>query len=370
MLMKRRVVVTGGVLLLAVVAVVVTMVFFSNTMGDLNAEMNRNHVDAILASAEVKNESIVSVPVTYYDQTVDECANLYDVNMSNLVEARQFGWNECGYFHQALEKEIIEPTLSQDHLPVARGGKLLPNRGVNGENFDRWFKAIEGKSKTVAATFGLRYDADAASFYYENDNFCPLGGDGSKHLFTMNLNLPLKIMGEGKEEFLILADDDTWVYINDRIVLDMGGIHSTTAGQFEVRKDGEVYAAAGDEGFAYSGIKLKNGENIVVRIFHANRDSLESVFNLRLNNALLNVKDTTLASSDKKDDDTATIAYSPEESAHTAPLGESVTYIPDRSRMILTSVVVQASILGVLVVVTMVIISAVWRYARRDHTQE
>lgn len=377
--MKKNILIISGVAVLTLAAVIGTMVGLSNTVGELSVEMNRNQVDAILANANVEDESVLSIPILYYDQVMDECVDIYDASLNSLVEARQFEWSKCGYYNRAIETGMTEPTLDENYLPIAQGGSLLPDRGMKND-FARWFSTVDGKSKNYASTIDLRYDGTTASFSYENDDFYPLtkivvpdesvNSDGKNHLFTFNLGVPFEVMGEGKEAFSISADDDTWVYVNDKIVLDMGGIHGVTSGRFKIQDNGEVYTAVADEALAYSGVKLNNGEAAVVRIFHADRDSAESAIRMSFSNMLLNVTNTTLAKNDDGKDVGTTVAYNPEDPSYVAPLGESLTYTPDRSRMILTSVVTQASVMGALIVIVMIIVSVVLRQIRRGNTEE
>ena len=377
--MKKNILIISSVAVLTLAAVIGTMVGLSNTVGELSVEMNRNQVDAILANANVEDESVLSIPILYYDQAMDECVDIYDSSLNSLVEARQFEWSKCGYYNRAIETGMTEPTLDENYLPIARGGNLLPDRGMKND-FGRWFNTVDGKSKNYASTIDLRYDGTTASFSYENDDFYPLtkivvpdesvNSDGKNHLFTFNLGVPFEVMGEGKEAFSISADDDTWVYVNDKIVLDMGGIHGVTSGRFKIQDNGEVYTAVADEALAYSGVKLNKGEAAVVRIFHADRDSAESAIRMSFSNMLLNVTNTTLAQNDDGKDVGTTVAYNPEDPSYVAPLGESLTYTPDRSRMILTSVVTQASVMGALIVIVMIIVSVILRQIRRGNTEE
>ena len=76
--MKKNIVIITSVAVLALVAVIGTMVGLSNTVGELSVEMNRNQVDAILANADVTDESSVTIPILYYDQVMDECVDLYN----------------------------------------------------------------------------------------------------------------------------------------------------------------------------------------------------------------------------------------------------------------------------------------------------
>lgn len=354
--MKKAMAILGVAMVAVVAMAIATMVGLSSSVGDLANEMEQNQVDAILASADVKDESTVSVPVVYYKQTKDECVNLY----SEDAATRQFEWSECGYYKRALEKELTEPTLNAEALPVGKGGNLLSNRGMASAGFLRWFHTVEGKSEVKAANLNFKYDAESASFGYESENFEPVG---KRQLFTMNLGVPVNVMGG--EKFVISADDDTWVYINDKIVLDMGGIHGAMEGKFEINENGEVYTAVGDESLAYAGVKLDLDTQAVVRVFHANRDSAESVFNIKLTNMLVNVTDAVLANDDANAAG-AVVAYNPDDPTYVPPLGESLTVRPDKSRMMLTSVVAQAAAMVALAVVVAMVVTVAWRQARRE----
>jgi len=379
---KKALIIISIILVLTITAIVGTTVGLSNTVGELKTEISRSPVDAILANANVEDEAVVMVPILYYDQVMDECVNLYDVGMTDALETRQFEWAGCGYYNGALEQGMTETELDSNYLPVARGGNMLPNRGVKADSFTRWFNAVEGASQIYGENLSLRYDASTASFTYENENFYPLNNivvpdepvnkDGNNHLFTLNLGVPVQIIADGNEMFSVTADDDTWVYVGDRLVLDMGGIHEAMAGRFKITAEGEIYTAIGEEDLAYSGVKASANTGSIVRIFHADRNSESSVFRVSFSNMLLNVTDdTTLARGTNTGVvDGTTVAYNPEDPGYAAPLGESLTYQPNRSRVVLASAIVQALVLGVLSVALVASISVVWRYGRRDHSRE
>ena len=122
----------------------------------------------------------------------------------------------------------------------------------------------------------------------------------------------------------------------------MGGIHGVTNGKLEIHEDGEVYTAVAGEDLAYSGIQVAKDESSAVRIFHADRDSVESVLRLKFTGMNLNVIETQVAGTDG-----VQIAYDPSDPSYVAPLGETTTFTPDMTKGNL----IVATILGVLVVV-------------------
>ena len=376
--MRRKIIpiVCTVVPVLSMIALSVALFNLSQTMGELRTEISRSQADAILASADVENDTVVSVPILYYDQVADECVDLYDAGMASALNARQFEWSKCGYYNKNIETGITQPILNKEYLPTASGGDMLPNRGVNGDNFTRWFSAVEGKSKAYAGTLGLKFSKSTSSFSYENEEFYPLNSisvpdeavnrDGNNHLFTFNLGVPVQVLADGNEEFSIYADDDTWVYIGDKIVIDMGGVHEATTARFKINNEGEVYSAVNGEELAYSGVKLTRDTGAIVRIFHADRDSTESVFNMRFSKMVLNLtKDATLAKGDSVE-----VAYDPTNPSYIAPLGESLVEGPNRTNAMVASMVALVAVVVVLMAITIVSISVALKYSPRGRSQE
>ena len=257
------------------------------------------------------------------------------------------------------------------------GGELLSNSGMSGDSFERWFNQVEGKSNSYASVLNLTYDEKMASFGYRNEEFYPLdeidlatgesvNSDGHNHLFTLSLGIPFRVLADGREEFSIEADDDTWVFVGNALVLDMGGIHDAMVGRFRINEAGEVYAAVGNIEFAYTGVKLNAGDGAIVRVFHADRNSKSSLFGVRLSNMVPNVMNTTLASSDES----VEVAYDPANPSYVAPLGESLAVGPDNRQSLMTMIVIQVVTLGAMGALVVVSISVACRYLRRDRNQE
>ena len=363
----------GGLGLVALFAAVILMIVgMSSTVQDIEEVAVSRTPEVVLANAGVEDQSIVSLPVAYYDQRADECVNIYEAGLSDVLENRQFEWSKCEYYNTTIEKGLVEFGLGDDYLPVAVGGQLTPNRGVKGENFARWYNAVDGKSTSYAGVLQMNYRSAGAEFTFYSDDFYPLDEaefsagdmvnmDGHNHLFTMNFAVPFTVVAEGNEYFEVKADDDTFVYVGDKLVLDMGGIHAATTGRFLILESGEIYAATEGEDYAFSGVSVEAKDNSIVRIFHADRDSNDSVFNLKFRGMNLSVMNTTLANQK----DGVQIAYDPMDPSYVAPLGESAVFRPDTSK----GLIVLATIEGVLVVVFAFLAAGVIRFVVKTRKQ-
>lgn len=361
----------GGVALVAfAVATLVAIFGLSHTMTGIADATIQETPDAILASVGVVDGKKVALPVMYYDQKEDACVNMYDNSLRNALRNRQFEWQSCGYTGQRLEQGLVEYELGAESLPVAVGGKLTSNRGVMGENFTRWFSEVEGKSKGYAGVIEMDYKGEGTEFSFYKKQFYPLdavefsdgdavNGDGHNHLFTMSFAVPFMVMADGGESFEVKADDDTFVYVGDKLVIDMGGVHATTTGKFMINENGEVYAGVENADLAYTGVQLSSDEGSMVRIFHADRDASESEFNVKFAGMNLTVESTSLASNVAGSG--VQVAYDPTDSSYAVPLGVSKVVKPDGTGRL----IVLATVEGVLIVVFATLTAVLARFMIR-----
>lgn len=344
-----------GILAFAVftTAMVLSVVAMRSTIDEIAETAISRTPDAILASAGVTDGENVLLPVGYFDQRQEPCVDMYDLNLKNELYKREFEWASCEYYNNGFEQGLVEYKLDKNLLPVGVGGRLTPNRGL--KDISYWFAMVDGKNKNYYGNLEMSYSKDNAEFSFYSEDFYPLdeatfsdgdsvNTDGHNHLFTMNLAVPFTVLASGSEGFEIVADDDTFVFVGDELAIDMGGIHEAMVGKLMINEEGEVYSGVGEEELAFSGVKVKKGDGSIVRIFHADRNSGESVFGLTFREMNLGVMETKVA--DKKDGDGIQIAYDPTDPTYVAPLGESVVVKADGTR----GYIIMATIEGIMVI--------------------
>ena len=352
----------GVVALVAfVMATVLAVIGMSRTVNTIDEIAVSKSPSAILASAGLKEGENVYLPVAYYDQRADECLNIYDGSANEELARRQFEWSKCEYPNKEIEQGLVNFELDKEYGLVTTGeGKLIPNLGLS--NSERWFNNVEGKSANYTGALKLDYKPESAEFSFYHDEFYPLDGtefsegdfvneDGHNHLFTMNLAVPFMVLSSGEESFEIEADDDTFVFVGNKLVIDMGGIHDATTGHFIINENGEIYTGIGNQDLAYSGVTLTKNDSSIVRVFHADRDSANSVFNIVFRGMNLTITDSKLAN---REGDGVQIAYDPSDPTYVAPLGETTVVKPDGTK----GYIIMATIEGMMVIVFSVLIAA------------
>lgn len=222
---------------------------------------NEDGVPASWKAASLGNPDTISIPITYWDQRQDDCND----------PERQFEWSECRLYAKCIIRNVVKSRLGVDGLPIPAytnntdawtayhdvfTANVTGNDPVRStDNFYRWFhEAYDKNGKQLSK----RYDREVI-FHRNGDNSYEYGSKGTFPLddvdfskddsatktghnfhFTAHMRIPMKISADGTEQFWFSGDDDVWVFLNGQLVLDLGGLHMDTEGNFIINKQGNV----------------------------------------------------------------------------------------------------------------------------------
>lgn len=172
-------------------------------------------------------------------------------------------------FGGALAKGIVALDLGADGKPVF----ALPKSVTSKASFDQWYNDVPGVNIRIDYPIGLT-PVGNDQFEYVNSSFFPLDDMGfgnyaaTKHNFHFTTQINTEFKYVGGELFDFDGDDDLWIFVNGKLALDLGGVHSSVKGTV----DFDAQATQ---------LGIVKGGTYRMDIFHAERHTTASNFKIR-----------------------------------------------------------------------------------------
>lgn len=149
-------------------------------------------------------------------------------------------------------------------LAGSKGGAI-----TDADSFTQWFNDAIGVNASKSHTVVMR--DWGAGYEHRDDSFYPIdgklyGNEGQAHngYFTYDVSAAFIYEACTNQVISFEGDDDCWIFIDNRLVIDLGGVQPGTPQAFEVDR-----------------LNLVDGETYSFRLFYAHRNTGQPRFNLR-----------------------------------------------------------------------------------------
>jgi fibro-slime domain-containing protein len=216
----------------------------------------------------------------YATMNVQPNAEFYGVFVGDSMKV-----SPGGGFH--LDTDSIVPLgVCGNEIKDSLGAAAAPSFGgvFSAGSFDQWYRDALGVSLSASHAIALVRNGDGV-YEYADDAFYPIDGvlfgnegDGHNYYFTYTITAEFEYEGCGGQFFEFQGADDAWVYLDDTLVMDIGGLMPATGQIIEMER-----------------LNLVDGQVYELRLFFAHRYPNPPAFNLRTNIALWTDGDTLAA---------------------------------------------------------------------------
>lgn len=176
---------------------------------------------------------------------------------------------------------IVKASLADDGKPIYAGNPVtLTTHGK--ANFDAWYHDTPGVNQSLGSTILLsRVQEDPPLYRFDDQSFFPIdnkgfGNEGHEHNFHFTLDMNVEFRYRGGERFTFTGDDDLWVFINRRLAINLGGVHSSESRTVDL-----------DESASELGIEID--QVFTLSLFFAERHTNESHFRIDTSIAEFNI---------------------------------------------------------------------------------
>jgi len=202
------------------------------------------------------------------------------------------------YAGMGITPLLVQPMLDGGRKPVMDGrcaqlgvtAACPYDQQLTGRaSFDQWFRDTANVNVAIPSALLLGrlangsfvYDSGNRGFYpIDNQGWIasgredvaiadPVINDGRAHNFGFTTEIHYFFQYRGGESLVFSGDDDVWIFVNRRLALDLGGLHTRTERTLAVDQNAAAFG-------------LTVGGLYEIALFHAERHSTGSNFKLTL----------------------------------------------------------------------------------------
>ncbi len=167
------------------------------------------------------------------------------------------GFKVSGNWRDAQNRNVIRPRSYINPLPGDKNGSLANSEGgalTNASNFSQWFRDVRGVNVSQPLSITLTrsnngtyvFDDKTDPVFSNMGGFFPVNGElygnysntNKNFHFTFELQTEFTYRADDGLTFSFIGDDDVWVFIDGKLVIDIGGVHSAVSQTIELDRLG------------------------------------------------------------------------------------------------------------------------------------
>jgi fibro-slime domain-containing protein len=171
-----------------------------------------------------------------------------------------------------LQPGLVAPDLGPDDTPVF---SAVPGASSihSAASFAEWYRTTPGVNMEGDAPLAFAVSSPGVDTFDE-ESFFPidgrlLGNQGRLHNYDFTLALMVSFTYRGGETIRIKSDDDSWLFLNRKLAIDLGGIHQGIARSVDLDQQSGA-------------LGLVKGTQYPLHLFYAERHVVSAVLRIDL----------------------------------------------------------------------------------------
>jgi len=128
------------------------------------------------------------------------------------------------------DRGIVKDELGADGRPVYAHPHTWTPTTHGEDSFNQWFRNVPNVNTAIPMQLEM-VELSPGFWEYSNSDFFPIndmgfGNQGRHKNFHFTLETHLKFFYVEGGSFSFKGDDDLWIFINGKLAIDLGGVHS------------------------------------------------------------------------------------------------------------------------------------------------
>jgi len=187
------------------------------------------------------------------------------------------------FFSCGAESGLVKPTLVNTRPAFNSVGS--PPCITSKKSFYSWFRSAPGKNVPIRGALTMQ-NIGNNTYQYDNPYFFPLDGkgfntdgfqsdqglDGHEHNFSFSMHAHWTTAITDNSQYIsVTGDDDIWIFVNNRLIVDLGGVHGSETGSYTFSAINLI------------GLGISLGQTVPFDVFVVDRHTLASDLKLTTN---------------------------------------------------------------------------------------